>query len=125
MKKHITDTQTGITYTLVGDYYIPDLILPTEKEYDIFVWGRRRQDYLKKHRKALYSQLLMSGKLNAHLHEIDEIASNRMELIVNRMAERDAVTEQLKAIDQMKWVGLMNNYRHCATEIILRELIYD
>ena len=125
MKKHITNEQTGITYTLVGDYYIPDLVLPAEKEYEIFDWGLRRQNYLKNHRKALYTQLLMSGKLNAHLHEIDEAATNRIELIVRQMAERDGVTEQLKATDQMKWVGLMNNYRHSATEIILEELIYD
>ena len=125
MKKHITNEQTGITYTLVGDYYIPDLVLPVEKEYEIFGWGLRRQNYLKNHRKALYSQLLISGKLNAHLHEIDEVATARMELIVRQMAERDGVTEQLKATDQMKWVGLMNNIRHCAKEIVLQELTYD
>jgi len=125
MKKHITNEQTGITYTLVGDYYIPDLVLPAEKEYEIFGWGLRRQHYLKNHRKALYTQLLMSGKLNVHLHEVDETATNRMELIVRQMAERDGVTEQLKATDQMKWVGLMNNYRHCAEEVILKELIYE
>ena len=125
MKKHITNEQTGITYTLVGDYYIPDLVLPVEKEYEIFGWGLRRQHYLKNHRKVLYTQLLMSGKLNAHLHEIDEAATDRMELIVRQMAERGGVNEQLKANDQMKWVGLMNNIRHRAEEIVLNELIHD
>ena len=124
MRKHITNEQTGITYTLVGDYYIPDLVLPAEKEYEIFGWGLRRQNYLKNHRKVLYTQLLMSGKLNAHLHEIDEAATNRMELIVRQMAERDGVTEELKATDQMKWVGLMNNIRHCAEEIVLSEVVF-
>ena len=124
MKKHITNEQTGITYTLVGDYYIPDLVLPAEKEYEIFGWGLRRQNYLKNHRKALYTQSLMSGKLNAHLHEIDEVATNRVELIVRQMAERDGVTEQLKATNQMKWVGLMNNIRHCAEEIVLSEVVF-
>ena len=123
MEKHITNEQTGITYTLVGDYYIPDLVLPTEKEYGIFGWGRKRQHYLKNHRRGLYLQVLTSGKLNAHLHEVDGEATNRMELLVSQMAEHDGVTEQLKATDQMGWVGLMNNIRHCAEEIVLKELI--
>lgn len=130
MKKHIINEQTGISYTLVGDYYLPDFALEIEAasdepEYEIFGWGLRRKNYLKNYRKVLYSQLLTSGKLNAHLHEIDEAATNRMEQIVRQMAERDSVTEQLKATDQMKWVGLMNNYRHCAEEIVLKEVIYE
>ncbi len=125
MKKNITNEQTGISYTLVGDYYLPDLALSAEKEYDIFGWGLRRLQYLKNHRKVLYVQLLTSGKLNAHLHEVDEVATDRMELIVRQMAERDGVTEQMKSTDPMKWVGMMNNYRHCAEEIVLKEVVYE
>ena len=125
MKKHIIDEKTGISYTLQGDYYIPDLILPPEKEYPpLGKYGRMRLTYLKEHKKALYSIKLMNGTLNSHLHEIDEQANKILEQTVKAFAEADGCDEELKAANQMKWVGLMNNYRHCAEEIIFKELIY-
>jgi hypothetical protein len=114
----------------VGDYYIPDFTLEIEAAedeptYKIFGWGLQRQSYLKNHRKGLYSQLLISGKLNAHLHEIDEAAMSRQELITHQMAEREGVTEKLKAENQMLWIQKMNNIYNRVSEIIRDELIYN
>ncbi|MDD2269806.1 MAG: TnpV protein [Eubacteriales bacterium] len=117
--------QNGGTYSTVGDYQIPNLILPNEPEYHIGIWGQRRLDYLKKHKRGLYTNLLTSGKLNSHLHNIDVTAFERHELIVKQMMEAQNVTEHLKADDMMKWVGMVNNIRNCADEIVRNELIYD
>lgn len=125
MKKNFTDEKTGISYTLHGDYYFPNLALPKVPEYHIGIWGQRRCDYLKKHKKGLYTNLLTSGKLAEHLHEIDETASNQHELIVKQMMRAQGLNEQLKAENQMKWVGMVNNIRNCADEIVRSELIYD
>ena len=125
MKKHIIDEKTGISYTLQGDYYIPDLTLPSEKEYPpLGKYGRMRLTYFKENKKAQYSIMLMNGTLNSHLHEIDEQANKILEQTVKTFAEADGCDEELKSTNQMKWVGLMNNYRHCAEEIIFKELIY-
>ena len=103
--QHYTNKQTGITYTLsVDGYYLPDLILPEELEYEIGVYGIMRRNYLKNHRKVFFTALLTTGKLNEHLYEIDQTANDRMELITKQMAEAEGVTEQLKADDMMKWV---------------------
>ena len=124
---HYTNEQTGISYTLTadGNYFLPDLALPDEPEYEIFGWGLQRQSYLKNHRKGLYTMLLMSGKLNAHLHEIDETAHDRMELISKQMAEHEGVTEQLKAENQLLWIQKMTNIRNRVAEMIREELIYS
>jgi hypothetical protein len=127
---HYTDEKTGFSYTLVGDYYIPDFALEIEAAEDepaheIFGWGLQRQSYLKNHRKGLYSELLISGKLNAHLHEIDEAAHNRMELISRQMAVAEGVTEQLKAENQMLWIQKMSSIHNRVSEIIREELIYS
>ncbi len=125
MQKHIIDEKTGIGYTLQGDYYIPDLTLPAEEEYSTLgKYGRMRLNYLKENKKAQYFIMLMDGTLNCHLHDIDEQANIILEQTVKEFAEADGCDEQLKTADQMKWVGLMNNYRHCAEEIIFKELIY-
>ena len=125
MEKHIFDEKTGISYTLQGDYYIPDYTLPSEKEYPpLGKYGRMRLTYLKEHKKAQYSIMLMDGTLNSHLHDIDEQANKILEQILKAFAEVGGCDEELKATDQMKWVGLMNNYRHCAEEIIFKELVY-
>ncbi len=116
--------QIGGTYIQIGDYQIPNLALPDEPEYHIGIWGQRRLDYLKKHKRGLYTDLLTSGKLNAHLHEIDIAAFERHDLIVKQMMATQGITEQLKADDMMKWVGMVNNIRNCADEIIRNELIY-
>ena len=125
MKKHIIDEKTGISYTLQGDYYIPDLTLPPEKEYaPLSKYGRMRLSYLKENKKAQYSIMLMDGTLNSHLHDVDEQTNTILEQTIKAFAEADGCDEELKTADQMKWVGLMNNYRHCAVEIIFKELIY-
>ena len=118
----------GGTYSKVGDYYLPNLTLPDDglgEEVYIGIWGQRRLDYLKKHKRVLYSQLLMSGALRAHLHEIDTTIFERWELIIKQMMKAQGVTEQLKAENAMLWVGKVNNIRACADEIIRNELIYD
>jgi len=116
--------QNGGTYTEVDGYLIPDLVLPDEPVYHIGVWGHRRLEYLKKHRKGFYTVLLTTGKLDEHLHAIDVSARERWELIIEQMKTAQGVTEQLKADDMMRWVGMVNNIRACADEIIRNELIY-
>ena len=125
MKQHFTDERTGIRYTLQGDYYLPDLQLPPEKETEIGLWGQRRLRYLKQNRKVLYTNLLTTGKLNDHLTEIDKQAEDMFFRLVKQMAEREGVTEKLKAENQMLWVQKMNSIRHSAEEIVLKELVYS
>ena len=114
-----------LTYTEVNGYMIPNLSLPEEPEYEIGIFGLMRRNYLKNHRKVLYTNLLTSGKLNKHLHEIDQTAYDRMELMTREMAQREGVTEQLKAENQMLWVQKSTNIRNRAQEIINKELIYN
>lgn len=116
--------QSGGTYTMQGDYRLPNLTLPAEEEHPIGVWGQRRLHYLKHHRKVLYYNLLTSGKLHSHLADVEEQAQNLFSRLVKEYAEKEGITEQLKSTDQMKWVGKMNAIRNAATEIINRELIY-
>ena len=115
--------QNGGTYSTVSGYAIPNLVLPDESEYSIGLWGKRRLDYLKKHRRILYVNLLTSGKLTEHLRETDETVFERRERIIKQMMEAQGVTEQLKAENAMLWVGKVNNIRACADEIIRDELI--
>ena len=125
MEKHITSAETGVHYTLVGDYYLPNLVLPAQKEYNIGRFGRMRLRYLKDHRKIIYSRLLTTGTLYAHLHEVEETALERMETLIKQMAIAEGVTELLKANDQMAWVGAMNNIRDRAMEIVRDEIVYN
>ena len=126
MKQHYIDEKTGISYTLQGDYYLPNLILLAEKEErHIGVWGQRHARYLRQNHKILYMNLLTSGKLNSHLADVEEQAQEMFSRLVNQMAEREGVTEQLKADNQMEWVKVMNNIRNRATEIVNSELIYS
>ena len=125
MEKHIYNEQTGISYTLHGDYYLPDLALFDEENgVEIGVWGQRHLRYIKQHRKVLYLNLLTSGKLNGYLADIDKKAEDMLSRLVKQMAEREGVTEQLKADNQMGWVGRMNNIRYRAIEIINNEIIF-
>ena len=118
--------EVGGTYVRQGDYYLPCLSLPAEKENKpIGVWGQRHLRYLKQHRKVLYTNLLTSGKLNSYLADIDKQAQDMFLRLVKQMAEREGVTEQLKAENQMEWVGRMNNIRSKAMEIVTAELIYQ
>ena len=112
-----------LTYTRCGDYYIPDLKLSEQPEAPIGKYGRMRQRYLKEHRPGLYSSFILSEKLYPHLLEIDQAARERMDAMLPRMMEAAGVTEELKARDPMRWVGLMNTLKSQAEEIILVELI--
>lgn len=116
--------EMGGTYTQVGDYLLPDLKLPQEEQQPIGVWGQRHRRYLKGHRRATYTTLLTSGKLNSYLAGIDRQAEELFSRLVKQMAEAEGVTEQLKADSQMAWVCRMNNIRNRAMEIVNSELIY-
>ena len=125
MDKYIYDKRNGLWYELQGDYYIPCLELPAEKEErQIGVWGQRHRRYLKTHRKALYTSLLTSGKLNSYLADIDRQAEEMFSRLVKQLSEKEGVTETLKAENQMLWVQKMNNLRNAAMEIVSSELIY-
>ena len=117
--------QMGGTYTQQGDYILPNLTLPTKEKQPIGIWGQRHARYLKRYYKILYYTLLSSGKLNAHLAEIDRQAEDMFFRLVKQMAEREGVTEQLKAENQMEWVGKMNNILNSALEVINAKLIYS
>jgi hypothetical protein len=124
---HYTDKHTGISYTLIpdGSYYIPDLEPPEEQEYEIGAFGLMRRSHLKNHHKGLFTTLLTSGKLNEHLAEIDQTANSRMEQMTKQIAERENVTEQLKADNQMLWIQKMTNIRNRVLEIINNDLIFS
>lgn len=124
MEKRIFNEQTGISYTLQGDYYLPDLALPEQEDKPIGLWGHRHLCHIKQHKKVLYTNLLTSGKLNSYLADIDEQAEDMFFRLVKQMAKREDVTEQLKANNQMDWVARMNNIRSRATEIINTDLIF-
>ena len=117
--------EMGGTYRQVGDYFIPNLVLPDTGNYQSGKYGRLRHSYLKEHRKILYSNYVMKGTLFEHLAEIDQACNERMAIIVHAMAKQEGVTEALKAADQMEWVRRMNCIRNCAEEIVLHELVYD
>lgn len=110
-----------ITYTLVGDYYLPNLTAPESPK--VGRWGMLRFNYLREHREALYTIMLMKGTLNPHLEEIDRQAQEMEQLLISQLAQQEGVTEQLKAENQMEWVARMNNIRNRADEIVLNDLI--
>ena len=124
MENTFYDENNGLWYELRGDYYIPCLTVPAQEERPIGIWGRRHLQYIKTERKTLYTELLASGRLNAYLADINEQATAQMRLLITQMAEREGVTEQLKAQDQMLWVQRMNNIRDRAMEIVNHVLIY-
>ena len=123
-KKHIYDESNGLWYELIGDYYIPVLTLSSEEQRPIGKWGRMHWDYLKEYRPLCYNDLILSGQLWTYLVVLNEQAQNRLEVIIDQMKASEGVTEELKAADQMAWVGAMNSIRNRAEEIILREMIY-
>ncbi len=125
MKKYIKDERTGLKYELVGDYYlIAGDGEPDEEQKPIGIWGQRHLRYLKNHRKVFYANLLTSGKLNNYLADIDKQAEEMFERLIKQMATADGITEQLKAADQMAWIGRMNNIRNRAIEIVNSEIIF-
>lgn len=114
-----------ITYTMQGDYRLPNLLPPQEPEIALGKYALMHRRFLKQHRRVTYTNLLTSGRLNQHLMEIEQTAQARMEQLTAQMAQEQGVTEELKARDQMKWLGLTNSIRQAAEEIILNELIYS
>ena len=124
MKKHIYDERTGISYTLHGNYYLPDLASDDEKGAEIGIYGQRHLRYIKQHKKALYLNLLTTGKLRCYLADIDIQAEEMLYRLVKQIAEYEGITETLKADNQMEWVARMNNIRSRATVIVNTDLIY-
>ena len=124
MKKRIYDETNGLWYELIGDYYIPVLTLSSEEQRPIGKWGRMHRDYLKEHRPILFNDLVLSDRLWTYLADLNEQAQDRLSLIIEQMKASEGVTEELKAADQMAWVGAMSSIRNRAEEIILREMIY-
>ena len=124
MDKYIFDENNGLWYKLQGDYYIPCLTLPEEEQQPIGVWGQRHLRYIREYRKGLYNSLLLSGKLNGYLADLNEQAENMFFRLVEQLAEKDAITEALKAENQMLWVQRMNAVRETATEIVNNDIIY-
>ena len=124
LKKNIYDGNNGLHYTLVGDYYIPDLKLPEENR-PIGCYGRLHREYLKQEHLARYSSLILTGKLWTYLADLNEQAEERLDLIIEQMKAAEGVTEELKAQNQLEWVGRMNNIRNRAEEIIKSEMIYS
>ena len=125
MKKHIYDENNGLWYELIGDYYIPVLTLSSEEQRPIGKWGRMHREYLKEHRPILFNDLILNGQLWTYLADLNEQAQERLSLIIEQMKAAEGVTEDLKAADQMAWVGAMNSIRNRAEEIILREMVYE
>ena len=123
MKKTIFEEMGG-TYTQVGDYYLPDLKLPETEQKPIGVWGQRHLRYIREHRKALYTGLFFDGKLNGYLADLNEQAEDMFFRLVNELAEKEGITETLKAENQMLWLQRMNAVRETATEIVNNDLIY-
>ncbi len=124
MDKYIYDDKNGLWYELQGDYYIPCLILPAEKEPPIGLWGQRHLRYLKEYHRNTYTTLLTSGRLNTYLADIDKQAQERMERLTEQMKRVQGITEQLKAENALEWTQRMNNIRACAKEIVEKEIIF-
>ena len=123
MKKHIYEESNRLSYTMHGDYYLPDLVV-NEEEPTYGKYGMLRKQFLKEHKPARYQYLLMTGKLTGHLNQVDQDVREKVETLVKQIAEKHGVTEELKMQDQMKWVCLMNNIKDCAEEIVLKESVY-
>ena len=123
MKKQIYDEKNGLSYTLYGDYYLPDLEI-NEEEPTYGKYGIMRKQFLKEHRSARYQYLVLIGKLTEHLNQVDKEAKEKVEMLVEQMAEQWGVTEELKMRDQMEWVSRMNNIKNIAEEMVLLEIIY-
>ena len=124
LKKEITDKKTGISYTLVGDFYIPNIKLEQEEKVQLNKYGLLRLDYLKKHKKAELSIMFMDMTLNKHLKEVQELAQSRVNELVEQLKAKSGLTEDMKNTDMLYWVGTMNAIKNQAEEIVLKELIY-
>lgn len=123
MKKYITDENTGISYTLVGDVYIPNLV-STDTNYKIGYWGRKHKEYIKQYKPAFYTTLLTQCKLNSYLHDVDVRATEMYDALVKKLAKQEGITKKLKTENQMLWVQQMNNITNRAREIVSKEIIF-
>lgn len=123
MKKYITDENTGISYTLVGDVYIPNLV-STDTNYEIGYWGRKHKEYIKQYKPAFYTTLLTQCKLNSYLHDVDVRATEMYDTLVKQLAKQEGITEKLKETDMLAWVQAMNNISNRAREIVCFEIIF-
>lgn len=123
MKKYITDEKTGISYTLVGDVYIPNLV-STDTNYEIGYWGRKHKEYIKQYKPAFYTTLLTQCKLNSYLHDVDVRATEMYDTLVKQLVKQEGVTEQLKATDMLTWVQAMNNISNRVREIVYKKIVY-
>ncbi len=122
MKKNFTDEKTGISYTLVGDVYMPNLV-STDTNYKIGRWGKQHKEYIKQNKPVFYSMLITQCKLNSYLHDVDVRAKKMYDNLVTQLAEQEGITEQLKATDMLAWVQAMNNISSRAREIVCNEII--
>ena len=125
MDKYIFDEGNGLWYELIGDYYFPCLTVPTEEEQPVGIWGQRHKRYIKEYHPALYNALLLNGRLNSYLADIDEQATEMMFRLIEQMADKEGVTEQLKSESPILWIGRMNEIQARAREIVYSELIYN
>lgn len=124
LRDRFIDEKTGIEYIRNGDYYLPNLVLAEQKKIQLNKYGRLRLDYLKNNKKAEYTILFMDNKLTDHLEEVQEIATKRVEEIIKSLKKQTNLTEEMKNTDQLYWVGIMNNFKNQAEEIVLKDLIY-
>ena len=124
LKDRFIDEKTGIEYIRTWDYYLPNLVLAEQKKIQLNKYGRLRLDYLKNHKKAEYAILFMDNKLTDYLEKVQEIATKRVEEIIKSLKEQSNLSEEMKNADQLYWVGMMNNFKNQAEEIVLKELIY-
>ncbi len=124
LQKTKIDERTGIEYHLEGDYYIPNLAMPKQEKIVLNKYGRMRLKYLKEHKKAYYTIMLMDGTLNTHLKELQETANNRIQQIISELKAKSDLTEDMKNTDMLYWVGTMNSIKAQAEEIVFSELIY-
>ena len=124
LKDRFIDKKTRIEYTLVGDYYLPNLVIEPQRKINLNKYGRLRLEYLKNHKKAEYTILFMDNKLTDHLEEVQKTATKRVKEIIKLLKEKSNLTEEMKNTDQLYWVGMMNNFKNQAEEIVLKELIY-
>ena len=125
MEDRFIDEKTKIEYVRVGDYYIPNLTLPKPRRTgNIGKYGRLKLNYMKKYKIPEYTEMLLNNELNSYLLDIEDACKNKIEILIKQMAKKENITEELKANNQLEWVGRMNNIKHCAEELILKELIY-
>lgn len=124
LKDRFIDEKTGIEYIRNGNYYLPNLVIEPQRRISLNKYGRLRLEYLKKYKKAEYTILFIDNKLIDHLEEVQEVATKRLEEIIKSLKEQSNLTEEMKNTDQLYWVGMMNNFKNQAEEIVLKELIY-